>query len=217
MRALSDLFTLLKLNLLTLLCCLPLVTAGAALTALHYCLMKMLDQEEGKIVPQYLGQFRENLSSMMLPWLILAGAAGVLFLDLKIFPAGSGGMSGLLRIPVYLGFFLLHGICQWIFPLAAVLDNSAGAKFRNALLMMTGAFPRTLAMMTLSAVIPFVLFYSVRLLPLAFLFGISLPAYFCSFIYSPVIKNQLELKTGEGKEEGDWNEEDPEEEKKMSE
>ena len=59
MRALSDLFTLLKLNLLTLLCCLPLVTAGAALTALHYCLMKMLDQEEGKIVPQYLGQFRE--------------------------------------------------------------------------------------------------------------------------------------------------------------
>ena len=213
MRALSDLFTLLKLNLLTLLCCLPLVTAGAALTALHYCLMKMLDQEEGKIVPQYLGQFRENLSSMMLPWLILAGAAGVLFLDLKIFPAGSGGMSGLMRIPVYLGFFLLHGICQWIFPLAAVLDNDTGAKFRNAFLMMTGAFPRTLAMMTLSAVIPFVLFYSVRLLPLAFLFGISLPAYFCSFIYSPVIKNQLELKTGEGKEEGDWNEEDPEEEK----
>ena len=58
MRALSDLFTLLKLNLLTLLCCLPLVTAGAALTALHYCLLKMLDQEEGKILPMYFGQFK---------------------------------------------------------------------------------------------------------------------------------------------------------------
>lgn len=201
MRALSDLFTLLKLNLLTLLCCLPLVTAGAALTALHYCLIKMLDQEEGRIVPQYLGQFRENLRPMLLPWLILAGAAGVLLLDLRIFPAGSGGIYGLMRIPVYLGLFLLHGICQWIFPLAAVLDNTLGAKFRNALLMTTGALPRTLAMMALSAIVPFVLFYSVRLLPLAFLFGISLPAYFCAFIYGPVIKSQLELKTGKGKEE----------------
>jgi uncharacterized membrane protein YesL len=151
---------------------------------------------------------------MMLPWLILAGAAGVLFLDLKIFPAGSGGMSGLMRIPVYLGLFLLHGLCQWIFPLAAVLDNGTGAKFRNALLMMTGALPRTLAMMAVSAVVPFVLFYSVRLLPLAFLFGISLPAYFCAFIYSPVIKSQLERKAGEGKKEAGKEETAAEEEER---
>ena len=119
-----------------------------------------------------------------------------------------------MRILVYLGLFLLHGISQWIFPLAAVLDNSAGAKFRNALLMMTGALPRTLAMMAVSAVVPFVLFYSVRLLPLAFLFGISLPAYFCAIIYSPVIKSQLERKMGveKGKEETDSGEEEKEEE-----
>ena len=43
MRAMSDLLTLLKLNFLTLLCCLPVFTAGAAVTALHYCIMKMLD------------------------------------------------------------------------------------------------------------------------------------------------------------------------------
>jgi len=214
MRALSDLFTLLKLNLLTLLCCLPLVTAGAALTALHYCLLKMLDQEEGKILPMYFGQFKENLRPMLLPWLILAGAAAVLFLDLRIFPAGNGALSGLMRIPVFLGLFLLHGLCQWIFPLAAVLDNGTGAKFRNALLMMTGALPRTLAMMAVSAVVPFVLFYSVRLLPLAFLFGISLPAYFCAFIYSPVIKSQLERKAGEGKKEAGKEETAAEEEER---
>jgi uncharacterized membrane protein YesL len=207
----------LKLNLLTLLCCLPLVTAGAALTALHYCLLKMLDQEEGKILPMYFGQFKENLRPMLVPWLILGGSAAVLFLDLKVFPGGSTGAASLLRIPVYLGLFLLHGICQWIFPMAAVLDNGAGAKFRNAFLMMAGALPRTLAMMALSAVIPFVLFYSVRLLPLAFLFGISLPAYFCAFLYSPVIKGQLERLAGEGNGEAERSEEDPEEEEEMPE
>ena len=49
MGALSDLMTLLKLNLLTLLCCLPVVTAGAALTSLHYCVMKMREGEDGYI------------------------------------------------------------------------------------------------------------------------------------------------------------------------
>jgi uncharacterized membrane protein YesL len=101
--------------------------------------------------------------------------------------------------------------------MAAVLDNGVGAKFRNAFLMMAGALPRTLAMMALSAVIPFVLFYSVRLLPLAFLFGISLPAYFCAFIYSPVIKSQLERLAGEGNGEAERSEEDPEEEEEMPE
>jgi hypothetical protein len=83
--------------------------------------------------------------------------------------------------------------------------------------MMTGALPRTLAMMAVSAVVPFVLFYSVRLLPLAFLFGISLPAYFCAFLYSPVIKGQLERLAGEGNGEAERSEEDPEEEEEMPE
>ena len=43
MRALSDLTTLVVLNLLTLLCCVPVVTAGAALCALNYCTMKMTE------------------------------------------------------------------------------------------------------------------------------------------------------------------------------
>ncbi len=206
MRALSDLLTLLKLNLLTLLCCLPLLTAGAALTALHYCLMKMLDQEDGKTGPMFFSQFRQNLRPMTLPWLILAGAAGVLFLDMQIFPGQGSGKLKPMVILVYLALILLHGICQWFFPLAAVLENGVGAKFRNAFLMMAGALPRTIAMMAISAVVPFVLFHSPRLLPLAFLFGISLPAYLCAFLYMPVIKDQLGLKKG-----GEESSEEPEE------
>ena len=203
MRALSDLFTLLKLNLLTLLCSLPLLTAGAALTALHYCLMKMLDQEDGKTAPMFFSQFRANLRPMLLPWLILAGSAGVLLLDMRIFPGQDSGELKPMLILVYLALFLLHGLCQWFFPLAAVLENGVGAKFRNAFLLMAAALPRTAAMMAISAVLPFVLFHSPRLLPLAFLFGISLPAYLCAFLYTPVIKGQLGLKKGEEDREED--------------
>ena len=46
MRAMSDLSTLVILNLVTMLCCLPVVTAGASLSAMHYILMQMVGLHE---------------------------------------------------------------------------------------------------------------------------------------------------------------------------
>lgn len=41
---------LIILNLLCILCCLPIVTIGPSLTALHYVTMKMVRNEESYIV-----------------------------------------------------------------------------------------------------------------------------------------------------------------------
>ena len=81
MRAMSDLLTLLKLNFLTLLCCLPVFTAGAALTALHYCIMRMMEGRDGKVASMYFTQFRANLKSMTPVWIILLFAGAGIALD----------------------------------------------------------------------------------------------------------------------------------------
>ena len=70
MRALSDLTTLVALNLLTIICSIPIVTAGAAFTALHYEVMKMI-AGQGHPVRDYFKQFKEN-KSLFLPTFILA-------------------------------------------------------------------------------------------------------------------------------------------------
>ncbi len=201
MRALSELLTLLKLNLLTILCSIPVVTAGAAVTSMHYCVMKMIDAEDSHVVSMFFRQFKANLKGMIPPWLIILVLYIFLFLDLKIFPAqGNGGLRPMVVL-VYLALIVLHGICQWIFPLGARFENSMGAKFRNAFRMMVTRLPRTLAMMGISAVIPLLLILNLRLLPLLFLFGLSLPAYLCAMLYLPVIKEQIRLMTGEAEED----------------
>ena len=52
-RALNCIGNLIILNLLTLLCCIPLFTIGAAMTALYTETMRMARGEEGSIVKEY--------------------------------------------------------------------------------------------------------------------------------------------------------------------
>ena len=66
-----------------------------------------------------------------------------------------------------------------------------------AAILAVAYFPRTIIMVVMTAVIPFLLFNVTRLLPLFFLLGISLPAYFCALAYEPVFRKMI----GEKEEE----------------
>ena len=47
LRGLNKLADLMWLNILTIICCLPVFTAGAAITAAHYVELKIHRNEEG--------------------------------------------------------------------------------------------------------------------------------------------------------------------------
>lgn len=71
MRFLGRLADLMILNLVTLLCCLPVVTIGASLTAMHYVLLKMVRNEESYIVRSFFKSFKENFKQATVIWLII--------------------------------------------------------------------------------------------------------------------------------------------------
>ena len=207
MRAMSDLSTLVILNLVTMLCCLPVVTAGASLSAMHYILMQMPDEQVGHVIPAFFRQFRGNLRCSTLPWLILLAAGALFYMDYRVF--GSGDMNRALVIPAYAGMGVVLLLYVWMFPLLARFDNTAAATLRNTMILAAGNLPRTLAMAAISAVVPFVLTQSLRLLPLAFLVGFTLPGYFCMLIYRSVIEGLVEKAKGK-KTDGVQNEEENE-------
>lgn len=198
MRAMTELMNLLILNLLTLLCSIPIVTAGAALSAMHYILLQMIEQEEGAIVKTYFKQFRSNLRDATLPYLALLLLSLLLFVNYRIF--GADPDRRMLVIPAYIGAALVAMIAVWLFPLLAKFSNSFTANFRNAFLLAVGNFPRTIAMMAIMAVIPFVLTQVTALFPLLIFFGISLPSYLCTFLYRGVIQKLVKQALGEADE-----------------
>ena len=194
MRALTDLSTLVFLNILTMLCCIPVVTAGAALAAMHYVIMEMMEDRGGSLAPEYLRRFKENLKNATPIWLILLAAAVFLYADYRIISGGEAGLPGGMLIPIYAGMFVLAAVYVYVIPLTAKFVYSTGAAFRNAAILAAAYFPRTILMVFFSAAIPALLFNVTRLLPLFFLLAFTLPAYFCALLYMPVFEKMMGKK-----------------------
>ena len=191
MRALSDLMDLVIINVLTLLCFLPVVTAGAALSSMHYCLMKVLEGEDAGLAKMFFTQFKGNFKSSTPVWLVVLAVGVFAGFDLTVFRRQGEGELRPLLIVVFLVAILMLALFVWLFPLLARFDNRFVLTWRNAMLLAVGQFPRTILMMAITAVIPFVLTQDMRLLPLAFVFGLSLPGYLCALLYRPVIKKMI--------------------------
>lgn len=68
-----------ELNLLCLLCCVPVITAGASLTACYYVAMRMVRNEEQSIARDFFRSFRRNFKQGTLIWLLLTLFSFVLF------------------------------------------------------------------------------------------------------------------------------------------
>ena len=49
------------LNIICLICCIPIVTAGASITAMYYVTLKMVRNEEAYIVRSFFKSFKENI------------------------------------------------------------------------------------------------------------------------------------------------------------
>ena len=79
MRALTDLSTLMFLNILTVIFCIPVVTAGASLAAMHYIFMEMIEERGGPLVTEFWKRFKENLKNATPIWLIMLAAAVFLY------------------------------------------------------------------------------------------------------------------------------------------
>ena len=84
MRALSRVADLMILNFLTLVCSIPVITAGAALTALHYSCLKMVRDEDSYLIKAYFKSFRENFRQATIIWVLLLLAVGAIAADIAI-------------------------------------------------------------------------------------------------------------------------------------
>ena len=186
-RASSMIAALFFLNLLTVLCCLPVVTAGAALTALHDGLIHLLRKEESYLARRYFSVFRENLKQATILWLpfllIFLGVGADLFIMITApdllplyitIPAGAAGLLALY-------FF------QWVFPVQSRFKGGVIQIFRTSFLLAGARFPRTIAM-TMMWILPILGTKFLFTLPISLLFGISLPAMLCALFYYPVFQ-----------------------------
>lgn len=175
------------LNILWLLCCLPVFTVGASTTALFYVTLKMAKDEEGNITKEFFHSFKENFKQATKIWLILLAAGIVMAIDGYVFyHMRFDNTIWTIGAAIFLVALAAYAIVlMYIFPLLARFDNTIAAMFKNSI--MIGM--RFLFCTFLMALIYFIMAVVViNVFTPAIIFGEGLCALLCSCLLSNVLK-----------------------------
>lgn len=184
MQGLSKMADLMWLNILTILCCLPIVTAGPALTALNYMALKIVRNEECYITKGYFTSFKRNFIQGTIIWLIFLVIIAVLGCDFYIMSQKGDQVGTVTYILVMASSIFVLFALMFVFPILAKFDNSIFRTIKNALLVSAVQFPKTIAMIVMY-VIPVLLFiYIPQIIPLVLMFGLAIPAWLSAKMYN---------------------------------
>ena len=186
MRALGKIGDMICLNVMWLICCIPIITIGASTTALYTVMLRMVKNEEGYIFRGFLKAFKSNFKQSTLIWLILLLLGIVWTVDFRV--AGFiPGMAGIILSAIFLALgFILLSVMIYIFPLTARYENGIKATFKNALILTVAKLPYTFLMVAIVVAAVFASLWSAFTLlfslPLWLFFGVSLIVWINSYI-----------------------------------
>ena len=184
MNVLNKMADLMWLNILTLICCIPIITVGAAFTSMHYVALKIVRNEESYITRSFFKSFKTNFRQATLIWLMILLIAAVLGGDYYIITKSGIQFSSVLVVLIMAAAVLVICTTLYVFPVLAKFDNTIMGTIRNAFIMSILQLPKTLVMLVM-AFFPLIIYLvSLRLIPIIFLFGFSLPAYASAMLYN---------------------------------
>ncbi len=132
------------LNVLWLICCLPIFTIGASTTALYYTSFKIAKNEGSYITVMFFRSFRQNFKQATLIWLIMLGtglllaADGILVHRLMSTSTGTPAVLWTLMLAAIIAGAIAYAIeLCYIFPLLSIASNTTANMFKNAFLIGT--------------------------------------------------------------------------------
>lgn len=141
----------LSLSLLWVICCIPVVTVGAASTAVYYTINKVIRHGRGYLWSEYWHAFRVNFKQATLAWLVVLAALAVMVIDSAFMRqlADAGQNTGILSVVFLLLFFLVLVWAGYLFSYIARFENTLRQTFKNTAFMAVVHLPWSLLILVL--------------------------------------------------------------------
>lgn len=170
MTFLNRLADMVILNLLYIICCLPIFTVGAATSALYYQVMKMSKNEESYAFRGFFKAFKENFRKATPAWLIFLIVGILLCVDLYITPMMGGELTvNIFRCICFFALLIWMIGVSYTFPLFSKFENTVKNTITNSLLMGIRHLPFTLIIVVLNLTPLLAVLFLTQFLPLELL------------------------------------------------
>ena len=186
---LTKVANLMILNLLTIICCIPIITVGPAVTALYYVTIKMARGDEPYIVKSYFKSFKENFKQATILWIVMLALIIVLILDWEVvvlMMSGTGAKIMKVVLGVVTIFFVMTAL--YIFPVLSRFENTIKQTVKNAFLISIMSLPKTVVIILIHLLPLGLLLLTIQALPFLFLLGLPAVAYLSSMMFVRVFK-----------------------------
>lgn len=203
MQILNKVADLMILNILTVVCCIPVITTGASLTAMHYVALKMARNEECYIARDFFKSFKLNFRQGTVIWLIELFIIAVLVGDFLIMSRMEMAFGSVLKVIITVIAFLALFTFIFVFPVLAKFENTVIRTVKNAFFIVVLQFPKAIVMMVLFVLpLPLFLFFP-QITPIIFLFGLTVPAWLSAKMYSGYFRKlEEQIMAANAPEEG---------------
>ena len=184
-------------NILFIVCSIPIFTMGASMSAMYYTLLKkQRTGETGGIIKLFFKGFKDNFKKSTIAWLLFLLIAFVFSLDFNLFGKGGPQENKLMYYTSVIFFILICFIAIYLFPVISAFENSLKNLIIQSMYMAAKNFIFTILIMILYTLPAYFLLAS----PQVFMVGIfilivcgfGLIAYVSSFMFIKAFSPYLE-------------------------
>lgn len=208
MRALSKLADLMWINILTMVCSIPIFTIGASFTAMHTAVYKLYKNEEGYITREFFKAFKANFKQSTLMWLLYLVIGLVLCGDIWLFYEGLVDMGTVVKVIIGVALVVYLFSLAWVFVLQSRYENPIKYTMRNTIVVsMTHVLYSLMMIILFISPVVLLLLFSWAV-PVCFLLGFSVPAFVQSILYSRIFDKIEHPEIEEEKKEDEENQDD---------
>ena len=169
---------LIALNLLWIVCSLPIITAGASTTALFYCTLKLHKDGDIRVLHDFFKSFKQNFRQSTLIWIL----------------------SQIFNYVIFAVYIPLVAVALYVFPTVAAFENKTMTLITNAFYFAVKHIGYALAVAVITILPMTMTLVDAKLFPVYLLiwlmFGFSLTAYADSWfmwkLFKPYFKEEEE-------------------------
>lgn len=198
-RFIGKLGDLILLNILWLICSIPIFTIGASTTAVYYVTLKLVRDEDDSTIKSFFRSFKNNFKQATAIWLILLAAGIVLGFDFWFFVSGQMAIGGAAKVVLTAGsgglLLIYLFILTYVFPLQSRFYNPVKRTLFNAFFMSVRHLLQTVGIIAIDLGIVagtyFGFFYMPQIAMLLFLFGLPLLAFVNSYFFTAIFKRYM--------------------------
>ncbi|MCM1241479.1 MAG: DUF624 domain-containing protein [Roseburia sp.] len=183
---------LIILNVLWILCCLPVFTAGAATTAAYYVSITSIRCGDGYVVKRFFESFKKNFRQITPIWLGILVSCLIFTADMLFWYRQDDSFGKIMFVVSGIVAFLLFIWILWIFPVFAKLDGKTTELLRNAVAFAIGYLPYTAIILVITGVVVYANLVSVIANSIMLFVGFAVLFYVQSFFFYRVFMNHID-------------------------